>query len=96
VWIGFGSKDFSVMPAFVVLWTNAIDWVGETDASAFVEGVGAVPATAPTESAKPQAAQAPADAPDKRELAPVLAFCALLCVFFATLGWSAVRRTPAA
>jgi hypothetical protein len=96
VWIGFGSKDFAVTSAFVVLWTNAIDWVGETDASAFVQTLGAPSATVPAESAKPQAAEASAGAPDKRELAPILAFCALLCVFFATLGWSAGRPTPAA
>jgi hypothetical protein len=97
VWMGFSSRELAVTPAFVVLWTNAIDWVGETEQSAFVERVAGAHVTTPSGSAKRQAADAVTDAPADgarrdRELLSTLAFCALLCVFFASLVWSSSRR----
>ena len=91
VWIGFESPELAVTPAFVVLWTNVIDWVGESDVSSFVATV----MTAPTGSATPPAADAPASERPDKELAPILSISALLCVFFASLRWSSGRRLTA-
>jgi hypothetical protein len=92
VWIGFESRDLALSPTFVVLWTNVIEWVGETAQNAFVETVASLPRNGGGQS---QATEAPTSERRERDLAPILAFCALLCVFFASLTWSAGRRLTA-
>ena len=91
IWVGFRSSPFARTPAFVVFWTNAIDWVAGTGESMFVA---TIPPLASSNAAKRQAADA-APGPRELELAPDLAFCGLLCVFFASLNWGSARRLTA-
>jgi hypothetical protein len=92
VWIGFDSVDFARTPAFVVFWTNVLDWVANSPSEVFVASD--LPATRPaaSEAAKPQAASEPAPPPRGLELAPWVAFSALICLFCAVLVWPAPAR----
>ena len=83
VWIGFHSPDFARTPAFVVLWTNVLDWVGGTGETHYVATLSPPESIAP---AKPQAAAAGAPEFDV-DVAPAVALAALFCLFFAALRW---------
>ena len=88
VWIGFDARDFAATTDFVVLWTNALDWVGQ---GGEIYTATKVPAVI---SAKPKQANEKTPDATALDLSRPLVFAALACLVLAAACWPATRLTP--
>jgi len=88
VWIGFVSPEFERDPAFVLLWTNLLDWAGTGGDAFAVDGVLNVKFDAPPTPAWEEELQSMLTERRRRSIVPVVALLALLSLAAGAVLWN--------